>query len=60
MKAFSSLFKKIVGASPVPSIMRSTRQGLRVVLYHHVGEENDFTRHLGCTTSEENFESHID
>ena len=52
--------KKAIGMSPIPTFMRRFRSGLRVVLYHHVGEEDEFTRHLGCTTSEETFEAHVD
>ena len=59
MSTLSGL-KRIVGTSPVPKVLRRMRRGLRVVLYHHIGEENDFTRHLGCTTSTETFQEHVD
>lgn len=49
----------VIGASPLPILLRAIRPGLRIVLYHHVGDENDLTRHLGCTTSSEMFESHV-
>ena len=52
--------RKMIGVSPLPMIVSRLRPGLRVVLYHHVGDENDLTRCLGCTTSEETFESHVD
>lgn len=50
----------LLGRVGVPSMLRMFRPGLRIVLYHHVGEDNDFTRHLRCTNSEEAFERHVD
>lgn len=44
----------------VPGLLRSLRSGLRVVLYHHVAELCDFTRHLGCVTPPSVFERHVD
>ncbi len=50
----------LLGRAGVPSMFRMLRPGLRVVLYHHVGKEDDFTRHLRCTNTEEAFERHVD
>ena len=51
---------RILGRLGAGAALRTIRRGLRIVVYHHVGSENDLTRHLGCTTPTDLFHTHVE
>ena len=52
--------RRVLARSPLPAVLRRLNpHGLRVVLYHHVGEDGPFTRRIGVTTPPERFEAHM-
>jgi len=51
---------RVLGRFGAGAVLRTIRRGLRVVVYHHVGSENDLTRHLGCTTPTDLFHKHVE
>lgn len=51
---------RVLARSPLPAVLRRLNpRGLRIVLYHHVGEDGPFTRRIGVTTPPERFEAHM-
>ncbi len=51
---------RVLARSPIPAVLgKMNRRGVRIVLYHHVGEDSVFTRRIGVTTSPETFEAHM-
>lgn len=51
---------RVLARSPLPAVLRRLNPlGVRIVLYHHVGEESAFTRRIRVTTPPETFEAHM-
>ena len=53
------MLRKVVSRTPIPSVVKRTQSGLRIVLYHHIGEDCSYTRQIGVSTTPEMFEAHV-
>ena len=56
----TQMLRRMISRTPLPKIAIRSTSGVRVVLYHDIGEPNDFTFGIGVSTSAALFEAHLD